>query len=199
MQRLQIHPENPQKRLVSKVAEVFDKDGLVVYPTDSGYSVGCLAHSKKAKQRLYQLKKDLAKYTMALMLYDFSEITHYAEVENAAFRYMKNKCPGPYTFILPATKEGTKILEVKRPEIGVRMPQHSFFETLVEFDQRPILNTSARIDDDHYLVEPDDIEKYYGKRIDMIVDMGPIPFEPTTIVSLVSGAPELIRQGQGEF
>lgn len=199
MKRIQLHPQNPQKRLIKHVVEAFDNDGLVVYPTDSGYSVGCNALSKRAISRLYHLKRALKKYVMAIMVSEFSSITEFADVKNTAYRYMKNKLPGPYTFILPATKQGKKILDVKRPEIGVRMPQHPFFETFHQFYKKPILNTAAKVEEDDYFIEPDEIENKFGKRVDLIVDMGPVPVIPTSVISLVDGSPELIRQGAGKL
>lgn len=199
MKRLAIHPLNPQSRLVKQVVEIFEKGGLVVYPSGAGYSVGCDALNPKAVERLYRLKKNNKKYFMALMVMNFSSIAEFAVVDTWAFRYMKDRLPGPYTFILPATKQGKKILDVKRPEIGVRMPDHPFFDVLHELYQNPLLTTAAKIDDDDYFLEPDDIEDKFGKQVDMIVDSGAIPINPTTVISLVSGEAELIREGSGVF
>lgn len=194
-----LHPVNPQVRLVKQAIEVFQKGGLVVYPTDSGYSVGCSALHRDAVKRLYHLKRAITKYVMALMVPEFSNITDFAIVETSAYRYMKNKLPGPYTFILPATKHGKKILDVKRAEIGVRMPDHPFFQVLHEHYHDPILNTAARIDEEDDFIHPDDIEEKFGKQVDLIIDMGPVPVNPTSVISLLSGAPEMIRQGAGEM
>lgn len=199
MKRLKLHPINPQKRLMRQIVEVFQNGGLVIYSTDSGYSVGCHAYNKKAIHRLYHLKRAIKKYFMSIMVSEFSTIPNFAVVENTAYRYMKNLLPGPYTFILPATKEGAKLLDVKRHEIGIRMPQHPFFETLHQMYEEPILSTAARIQQEDFIVDPDEIEKKFGKSVDMIVDMGLVPINPTSVVSLVDGAPELIRLGAGDF
>lgn len=199
MKRLELHPINPQARLMKQVVQVFESGGIVIYPTDSGYSMGCYANDKKSINRLYHMKRNVTKYVMALMFHEFSSITDFAIVENIAYRYMKNRLPGPYTFILKANKQGKKILDVKRPEIGVRMPEHPFFETLHSISTEPILNTAARIHHDDFYIDPDDIEEVFGNSVDLLVDMGPVPHNPTTVVSLVDGMPELIRQGVGEF
>lgn len=195
MKRLEIHPVNPQLRLVKHVVDVFEKGGLVVYPTGAGYSVGCDALNRKAVERIYRLKQNIKKYVMALMVMNFSSITEFAEVENWAFRYMKERLPGPYTFILPATKHGKKILDVKRPEIGIRMPDHPFFDVLHQVYRNPLLTTAAKIHDEDFFIEPDDIENKFGKQVDLIVDSGPIPINPTTVISLVSGEAEILREG----
>lgn len=195
--RLVLHPDNPQARLIRQVAEIFRKDGIVVYPTDSGYSLGCNALSKKAVQRLYHLKRGIKKYLMALMLMDFGKIPEFAKVDNQAFRYMKSLVPGPYTFILPATHAGRKILDVNRTEIGIRMPDHAFFKALCDHLDGPVLNTAAKITEEDLFIDPLDIEARYGKVVDLIVDMGPIPIRPTTVIDLTGAGPELVRQGAG--
>lgn len=199
MERITLHPVTPEKRLIKKIADVFEKGGLVIYPTDTGYSVGCSVHSKKGVTRIYHLKRAIKKYVMAIMVPNFATITEFANVDNAAFRYMKGKLPGPYTFILPATQQGKKVLDVRRPEVGVRMPQHLFFDALREHYPDPILNTAARIKEEDTFVNPDDIEEGFDGLVELLIDMGPIPRTPTTVISLVKGYPELVRQGAGVF
>lgn len=192
---LQIHPQNPQKRLVKIVADVFSNGGLVVYPTDSGYSVGCSVYKRKAVDRLYHLKRDINKYVMAIMVHDFTSITHFAEVETTKYRYLKKYIPGHYTFILPATKEGKKLLQVKRPEVGIRMPVHPFFDELKEHLDDPILNTGARVQEDQLFSDPDEIIEVFSKKVDLIVDSGPIPVTPTEVVNYVDSEPQVVREG----
>lgn len=199
MERISLHPVNPEKRLIKKIIEVFEEGGLVIYPTDTGYSVGCTVRSKKAITRLYHLKRAIKKYVMAIIVPDFSAITEFALVENHVFRYMKGKLPGPYTFILPANNQGKKVLDVKRPEVGVRMPQNVFFKALREQYRESILNTAARINEGEIFVDPDEIEEGFNGLVDLLVDMGPVAHNPTTVISLVHGRPELVRQGAGKF
>ena len=195
---LEIHPVNPQPRLMKRVEETLRRGGLVIFPTDAGYSVGCLATEKKAIQRLYKLKAHEDRYHMVLMVENFSSLANYAEVESPAYRFMKSRVPGHYTFILPAEKQIRKLLDVKRPEIGVRIPDHPFFKSLHDMVKEPILSTAARIDDVEHMVEPIEIADRMGHLVDMIVDMGPVPFEPTTVISLLNhGEPEVIREGSG--
>lgn len=199
MERITLHPITPEKRLIKKIVTVFENGGLVIYPTDTGYSIGCTVRSKKAITRLYHLKRAIKKYVMAIIVPDFSAITEFALVDNTAFRYMKGKLPGPYTFILPANNLGKKTLDVKRPEIGVRMPENLFFKALREQYNESILNTAARINEGDIFVDPDEIEEGFDGLVDLLVDMGKVPHNPTTVISLVHGHPELIRQGAGRF
>jgi len=195
---LPLHPVTPEPRHMKRVLETFEKGGIVVYPTDSGYSMGCDAGNRIAVNRLYHLKRAIKKFYMALMARDFSAISDFAKVDNAAYRYMKKLVPGPYTFVLPATSHGKKILDVKRPEVGVRMPRHPFADAL--FALRPgilLLTTAAKVREDENFTDPAGIEDTFGHEVDLVLDMGPIALNPTTIISLVNGEPELIREGQG--
>ncbi|MCD6023926.1 MAG: Sua5/YciO/YrdC/YwlC family protein [Fibrobacteria bacterium] len=183
---------------MKRVLETFDKGGLVVYPTDSGYSVGCDAGNRVAVNKLYHLKRAMKKYVMALMARDFSTVSDFAKVDNFAYRYMKKLVPGPYTFVLPATSHANKILDAKRPEVGVRMPRHAFADAL--FALKPdilLLTTAAKVREDESFVDPREIEATFGHEVDLVLDMGPLPLNPTTIISLVNGEPEVIREGQG--
>jgi len=196
---IRVHPETPQARFVEQVADCLNKDGLVVYPTNTGYAIGCLASSHKGRDRLYKLKgKDKAK-VMALLFHDFSHIAQYARVSNFAFRTMKHVVPGPYTFILPSLNKTAKLLDTKRPEVGVRMPSHPFLTTLLPLLDGPLLNTAAR-----FTAEPDEehisgeaIHDRFKHLVDMVVDAGEIIPIGTTILSLVTESVELVRKGQG--
>ena len=196
---IRVHPETPQTRFVEQVAECLGKDGLVVYPTESGYAMGCLAGSHKGRDRLYRLKgKDKGK-VMALLFHDFSHIAQYAHVSNFAFRTMKHLVPGPYTFILPSLHRTAKLLDTKRPEVGVRMPVHSFLSALMPLLDGPLLNTAAR-----FTAEPEEvhlcgeeIHDRFKHLVDLVVDAGEIRPFGTTILSLVEERVELIRKGQG--
>ncbi len=198
--RLELHPATPQIRLLKKVLDVFAGGGVVVYPTDSGYSMGCDATSKEGMRKLYHLKRGMKKYIMALMVRDFAALTEYAKVETSAFRYMKALVPGPYTFILPATARSKKLLDVSRPEVGVRMPKSVFTDALFELAPGSVILTSAaKIEEDDHFIHPEDIEEKYGHLVDLIVDIGPMAITPTSIISLVTDQPELIREGAGRI
>jgi tRNA threonylcarbamoyl adenosine modification protein (Sua5/YciO/YrdC/YwlC family) len=196
--RLELHPDTPQVRHLKKILEIFHHDGILIYPTDSGYSLGCNVHSKKALNRLYHIKRGLKKYVMAILVPDFSAISEFAHVDNFAFRTMKLLAPGPYTFILPATVKAKRILDVNRPEIGIRMPQCTFLTGLYALENNLIfLNTAAKIEEVTNYEDPDEIEKVFGHQVDLIADMGIIPVAPTTVLSLVNGSVEVLREGAG--
>jgi tRNA threonylcarbamoyl adenosine modification protein (Sua5/YciO/YrdC/YwlC family) len=195
---VELHPVTPEARHMKRLLEVLDKGGIAVYPTDSGYSMGCDARDRAAVNKLYHLKRAMKKFVMALMVRDFSAVADFAKVDNYAYRYMKKLVPGPYTFVLPATALGRKILDAKRPEVGVRMPTHPFADAL--FALRPeiiLLTTAARVREDEFYTDPGEIEEAFGREVDLVLGMGPVPIRPTTIISLVHGEPEVIREGQG--
>ena len=193
MKILELHPETPQKRFVKEAAKVLDKGGLVVYPTDSGYSVGCDAHNVKAIQKLYTLKKAIKKYVMALMLPEIKQITEFANMDNQAFRYIKSRVPGHYTFILPAQTHMMRKLGVKRKEVGVRIPDFPFLNSLFEEFPNPILNTAAKINEDESYIHPDDLERAFKGKVDLLLTMGEIQLNPTNVISLLNGEIEVLR------
>ncbi len=193
MELFDVHPENPQRRLVQRVVDIYNKGGLIVYPTDAGYSVGCNAEDKKAINRLYKLKKPVKKFVMALMFDDFSRITEYAKVDNFAFKYIKQRESGRYTFILPAQIHITRKLDVKRKEIGVRMPKHPFLQEFFSLTSDPILNTAANISEDDFYTHPEDLIKAFKGKVDAIVTCGEILIDPTNVISLVDDYPEVLR------
>ena len=195
---LRVHPETPQVRFVEQVAKTLRDDGLVVYPTESGYALGCLASSHKGRDRLYKLKgKDKGK-VMALLFHDFAHIAQYARISNFAYRTMRHVVPGPYTFILPSQVRTAKLLDNKRPEVGVRMPTHTFLQALLPLLDGPLLNTAARFvspEEEH--LSGEEIEERFGHLVDLVVDAGEIPPRGTTIASLIGEEVELVRKGQG--
>lgn len=197
MKRIQLHPLNPEKRLMIQISDTIKEGGLIIYPTDSGYTLGCTIHSKKALTRLYMMKKEIKKYTMTLMVHDFPILSEWAEMENFMYKYMKHCFPGPYTFILKATKACQKALDVKREEIGVRMPDHPFFSNLFPLCDHALLTTSVNHDPLMPIISPNEIEKEFANKVDLIIDMGPMPQNETTIISFTSGEAEVIRLGQG--
>lgn len=191
--RLEVHPINPQSRFVKQAAEIFDKDGLVLYPTESGYAIGCSAESTRAIHRLYQLKKPMKKFVMAIILPDIRRASEYAHVSNFAFQIMKHRVPGPYTFILPADPSIARKLDVKRPEVGFRMPEHPFFKELFRLYDKPILSTAAKLSDNEIFTDPEDLWKLFEHKIDLMIDCGNIDIHPTNIISLVGNTVEVIR------
>ena len=190
--RIEVHPENPQARVVKQAAEFPEDDGLVLYPTESGYAIGCNAESPKAIHKLYALKKPMKKFVMALIVPDIRFATGYAHVSNFAFSIIKQRVPGPYTFILPADPHIARKLDVKRPEIGIRIPTHPFFKELFQHFDKPILSTAAKLSEED-IYDTDDIWKTFQHSVDMMVDCGNIEINPTNIISLVGDSVEIIR------
>lgn len=193
MQIIEIHPVTPQVRLVKQVAEVFQEGGLVIYPTVAGYAIGCDANNKKAIKRLYAVKGAIKKPLMALMFKNISDMSPYAKVDNFAYRVMKDRVPGPYTFILPAQVHIARLLDVKRLEVGVRVPCHPFLLELHNHWAGPILNTGARLHDDEDFTDPAELEKAFRGKADLLVSCGEIAVNPTNVVRLVDGVVEVIR------
>lgn len=179
-------------RVINMAKAILDDDGLVLYPTESGYAIGCSAESPKAIQRLYALKKPLKKFFMALIVPDIAHATPYAHISNFSFGIMKPRVPGPYTFILPAAPHIARKLGVKRPEIGIRMSSHPFFGELFKIFDKPILSTAAKLSDEE-LTEPDALWELFKSQVDIMVECGEIPISPTNIVSLIGNSVEVLR------
>jgi tRNA threonylcarbamoyl adenosine modification protein (Sua5/YciO/YrdC/YwlC family) len=193
MKIIELNPYAPAGKHLKDIVAIFDKGGLVVYPTDAGYSIGCLSSHGAAIKKLYALKKPLKKYVMALMFANFSKITEFAKVGNIAFRFMKNRVPGPYTFILPSQIHIQRKLGIKRPEIGVRMPDTILLEELLKELSAPILNTAAKIEQNQGVLSPGEIIKTFKSKCDLFIDVGEVYENPTNIISLIENEPEVIR------
>ncbi len=193
MEHFELHPETPQNRYIIKAAQVLKKGGLLVYPTDSGYSIGCDAHNIKAIHKLYSVKRSLDKYVMALLLPNISQISEFAKMDNYAFKFIKSRVPGPYTFILPAQTHIARKLGVKRKEIGVRISNFHFLKLLFEEFDGPILNTSAKVSEDVDFVEPSQLLKAFNNQVDLVLSIGELQLNPTNIISLLDDEPVLIR------
>lgn len=193
MKVLDIHPDNPQTRFVQEAVKAFAQGQIVIYPTDSGYSIGCDSHNVKAIQKLYQVKRKIKKYWMALLINEISSIPEYAKVDNAAFKLIKQYMPGPYTFILPSQIDIARKLKVKRKEVGIRMPNHPLIQALFDQGQGPILNTAAKIEDDEFFVEPEDIISKFKGQADLFLNIGAVELQPTTIIDITTGEAEVLR------
>lgn len=196
---VRIHPLTPQPRLVEQASAVLDKDGIVVWPTESGYGMGCSTASPKALNKLYRLTNPVKAKVLALLFHDFSQIAQYAEVSNFAFRTMKHLMPGPYTFILPARTRTAKMLSIKRPEVGVRMPTHPVLQALLATHGHPLVNAAARFSEreGEIFTTGEAVEEQYGRSVDLVLDAEEIPASGTTIVSLVGDEVRLLRLGIG--
>lgn len=198
-QFLQIHPDNPQARLIQRSVEIIQGGGVIVYPTDSGYALGCHIGDKQAMERIRAIRKLDDKHHFTLVCRDLSELSVYAKVGNVAYRLIKNLTPGPYTFILLATREVPRRLQhPKRKPIGLRVPDNTIAQQLLESLGEPIMSTTLIMPgDDMPLTDPYDIRHMLEHSVDLVIDGGYCGIEPTTVVVLVSDVPEVVRHGLG--
>lgn len=197
---LEIHPKDPQPRLIGEVTEVLRNGGVVVYPTDSIYAVGCRLGDKDAIERIRRLRRLDRKHLFTLVCRDLSEIATYARVDNQMYRMLRRMTPGPYTFILPATKQVPKRLQhPRRRTVGIRVPTHPVTIAMIEDLGEPLLSTTMQLpDEEHPMTEAFEIFDKVGNDVDLVVDGGPCGMEPTTVLDLVASYPEVIRQGMGK-
>ncbi len=197
---IEMHPDNPQPRRIASVIRTIQSGGLIAYPTDSSYAFGCHIGDKKAIDRIRRIRRTDKKHNFTLVCADLSEISLYARVDNWAYRLIKSLTPGPYTFILPATREVPKMLQnPKRRTIGLRVPEHTLVHAMLESLGEPIMSSTLTLpDDDQPLTDPQEIERRIGNQIEVIIDAGPTGLEPTTVLDLSSGSVEVLRVGRGD-
>ncbi len=195
-----MHPENPPARLIQQAAKIIQAGGVVIYPTDSGYAIGCQLANKDALDRIRQLRQLDEKHNFTLVCRDLSEISTYAVIDNPAFRLLKAHTPGPYTFILKASSEVPKrLLHPKRKTIGLRIPDSKIVQALLQELNEPLMSVSLVLPDQDYpFVEARDIYDKLSHQVDLVIDGGACGITPTTIVDLVEGVPKVIRVGKGD-
>ena len=195
-----IHPENPQARLINQAVEILRQGGVIVYPTDSGYALGCMIGDKHAMDRIVAIRKLPDGHNFTLVCSDLSELSTYATVSNVAYRLIKNNTPNPYTFILPATKELPRRLMTKRKTIGIRVPDNAIALALLEALGEPILSCSLMLPNTEVTEsDPDEIRDYLEKRVELIIHGGYLGQQPTTVVDLTDETPVIIREGAGDL
>lgn len=196
----EIHRVNPQRRLLEKIAERVRKGAVVAYPTDSGYALGCHLDDRQAAERLRRIRQADRHHQFTLVCRDLSEIATYARVDNWQFRLLKQNTPGPYTFILAATKELPKrIAHEKRKTIGIRLPENRIAQDLLEVLNEPLISCTLIFpDEDDPVADPTDWKTELDRSVDLVVDGGHCGAEPTTVVDLSGDAPELLRHGKGD-
>ncbi len=195
---LKINPQNPQKRLISKAVDILKKGGIIAYPTDTYYGIGCDIMNKKAIEKIYQLKQRDKTKPFSFICASLKNISMYAKVSNYAYKTMKRLLPGPYTFILEGSKMVPKIMLTKRKTAGIRVPDNAICLELVDELSNSIISTSATMPDGTIIHDPSLINDYYGSRIDLVIDGGPVPDEPSSVISLINDEPEVIRKGSGD-
>jgi tRNA threonylcarbamoyl adenosine modification protein (Sua5/YciO/YrdC/YwlC family) len=197
---IEVHPDDPQPRRVDKIVETIRAGGLIAYPTDSSYAFGCHIGDKRAMDRIRRIRRTDKNHNFTLVCSDLSEISTYARVDNWAYRMLKAMTPGPYTFILPATREVPKRLQhPKRRTIGLRVPDHSLVRAVLEALGEPIMSSTLLLPgDDLPLTDPYEIEERIGHEIDLIIDAGPTGIEPTSVIDLSQDTVEVLRVGRGD-
>ncbi len=201
MSRLvEIHADNPQRRLLREAAHVLQLGGVIAYPTDSAYALGCLPGEREALERIRRIRQLVPSHNMTLVCRNLSELAVYARVDTAAFRLLKNFTPGPYTFLLRATGEvPRRLLHPKRRTIGLRVPDHAIAQALLEEVGGPLLSTTLILPGESLpLADPQEIRQRVGHALDLVIDGGAGRLEPTSVISLVEGVPEVIRVGMGD-
>ncbi len=198
-QYFEIHPDNPQNRLIKQAVEIINKGGVIIYPTDSSYAIGCHLGDKKAMDRIRIIRQLDKSHDFTLVCRDLSEISQYAIVDNLNYRLMKSLTPGPYTFVLPATREVPKrLLNPKRKTIGIRVPDNAVCSALLEELDQPIMSSTLSLPNEEYpLNDPYQIRLKLENVVDLIIDGGYSGHEETTVVSLIDDKPEILRQGLG--
>jgi tRNA threonylcarbamoyl adenosine modification protein (Sua5/YciO/YrdC/YwlC family) len=199
MKRIQIHPINPQGRYLKLATGVLSEGGLLVYPTDSVYGLGCDLFNKNAVEKIYRIKGNDKRNMLSFICRDLKGISEYAYVSNAAYKIMRHLLPGPFTFILNATRQVPKILLEKRKTVGIRVPDNAICQGLLSEFGRPIISTSACLQDQQFLSDPEEIASRFEKLADIFLDSGPGGLEPSTIIDFTQDEPVVIRQGKGKL
>ena len=197
---VKIYGQNPSERELTRVVEALERDGIVIYPTDSVYAFGCSLRSAKAVDRLRRLR-GRSDAPLTVVFDDIAGVAEYCRVDNAAFRILKRNLPGPFTFILPASSRvPDKALE-RRRTIGIRIPAHPVARAVVEALGCPMVTASVKDDDEvvEYTTDPELIEERYGREVSLVIDGGMGANVPTTVVDLTGGEPEIVREGRAEL
>ena len=200
-QLFRIHPVNPQPRLVQQAVEILNKGGVIVYPTDSAYALGCHIGDKKALDRIRDIRRLQRDHHFALVCRDLSDLGTYANVHNSAYRQIKAATPGPFTFILPASREvPRRLVDEKRKTIGLRVPDNEICRALLEKMGEPIMSTTLILPgDEDPLTDPDEIRELLQHQVDLVIDGGYCGLETTTVVSLEEDYPVIVREGMGDI
>jgi len=200
-QFFEIHPDNPQRRLIQQSVSIIDRGGLIIYPTDSSYALGCHIGDKTAMERIQRIRRTDNKHHFTLVCSDLSEIGTYAKVSNSDYRLMRTLTPGPYTFLLKATSEvPRRLMNPKRKTIGVRVPDNNIVHAMLSELGQPIMSsTLIPPGDKQAMDDAGDIREFYQHDVDLVIDGGFCGVEPTTVVSLIESYPEIMRQGKGDI
>ncbi|MEY4195047.1 MAG: hypothetical protein RLZZ226_1415 [Pseudomonadota bacterium] len=199
-QYFNIHPLSPQPRLIRRSVDILREGGVIAYPTDTSYALGCCLDSKEALERIRRIRQLDEQHNFTLICRDMSQTATFAKIDNEAFRLIKSLIPGPFTFILKATRETPRRLQhPKKKTIGIRLPDNPITMALLEELGEPLFNSTLILPgDEEPVTDPEDIRDRLEKELSLIIDAGIVPYRPSTILGFTEGTPEIIRQGAGE-
>ena len=199
-QFFRIHPENPQSRLIHQAGEIVNSGGVIAYPTDSAYALGCHIGDKRALEKIRQIRKLDQRHNFTLVCRDLSDLGIYARVSNSAYRLIRAATPGPYTFILPATREvPRRLIHPKRKTIGLRVPDNAICQALLAAVSEPIMSSTLQLPGDEYpLTDPDEIRDILEHQLDLVIDGGFCGLEATTVINMEDDVSYVVRQGRGD-
>jgi tRNA threonylcarbamoyl adenosine modification protein (Sua5/YciO/YrdC/YwlC family) len=195
---LKINPVNPQERLVNRAVEILKDGGIIAYPTDTYYGIGCDIMNKKAIEKIYRIRQRSKDKPFSFICSSLKHISLYAKVSNYAYKTMKRLLPGPFTFILEGSNLVPKIMLTKRKTAGIRVPNATICIRLVEALGNPVISTSAALPNGTILEDPSLINDHFGRMIDAVIDGGPVPGLPSSVISLINDVPEVLRKGVGD-
>lgn len=198
MEYFELHPQNPQARFISKAVDVLKSGGVIIFPTDTYYGLGCDLFNREGIEQILSIKNETDTKLFSFICSDLKDISTYAKVSDYAYRTMKHLLPGPYTFILPAAKVIPKKLWSKRKTVGIRVPDHSVTMQLVRELGNPIASTSATTRLGEPIIEPFEIKNIFNSRVDLMLASNTMSFEPSSVVDLSGDEPEVIREGAGD-
>lgn len=193
-----INQDNPQPRLISQVVDCLRRGGVIIYPTDTTYGIGCDIFNRKGVKKIFQIKQRDARKPFSFICSDLAEISNYAQVSNFAFKIMKRHLPGPYTFVLDATKIVPDSLSTKQKSVGVRIPANAICQAIVSELGHPLVTTSSNISGKETPQDPSIIHDLMGRMVDMVIDGGIAMKEASTVISLVNDQVDILRQGSGD-
>jgi len=194
---LEINPDNPQSRLILQVARCLREGDVIAYPTDTTYGIGCSIFNKKGLERIYQVKQRDKRKPFSFICSDLAEVSRYARLTNVAFKAMKRCLPGPYTFVLEASREVPDLLTTRQKTVGIRIPDNRICMAIVQQLGVPIVTTSANLTGEEPVGDPYEIQRRFGGGLDLVVDGGLLTTDVSTVINMVGDRPEVLRQGAG--
>ncbi|HKJ04466.1 MAG TPA: L-threonylcarbamoyladenylate synthase [Geopsychrobacteraceae bacterium] len=195
---IRINPKNPQQRLISQVVDCLKSGGVIVYPTDTTYGLGCDIYNRKGIKKIFQIKQRDARKPFSFICNDLAEVSTYAQVSNFAFKVMKRHLPGPYTFVLEATRVVPDSLTTKQKTVGIRIPDNAIVHAIVRELGHPLVTTSANLSGEETPQDPSEIDDELGRMVDMVIDGGILMAEGSSVISLLDDETEILRQGCGD-